>query len=29
MTRVMNVDENPAYPAVVEALKADRVVSHL
>jgi transposase-like protein len=26
MPRVMNVDKNPAYPAAVEALKADGVI---
>src|SRR5438105_14615871 len=26
MPRVMNVDKNPAYPAAVEALKADKVL---
>ncbi|MEA3007123.1 MAG: hypothetical protein QOI94_2392, partial [Acidobacteriaceae bacterium] len=27
MPRVMNVDKNPAYPAAVEALKADGMIS--
>jgi len=26
MPRVMNVDKNPAYPAAVEALKADGAI---
>ncbi|MCU1259501.1 MAG: Integrase catalytic region [Bryobacterales bacterium] len=26
MPRVMNVDKNPAYPAAVEALKADGTI---
>jgi IS6 family transposase len=26
MPRVLNVDKNPAYPAVVEALKADSTI---
>ena len=26
MPRVMNVDKNPAYPAAVEALKADGII---
>src|SRR5579863_9319556 len=28
MPRVMNVDQNPAYPAAVEALKADGAIPH-
>jgi transposase-like protein len=28
MPRVMNVDKNPAYPAAVEALKADGTIPH-
>jgi transposase, IS6 family len=27
MLRVMNVDKNPAYPAAVEALKAERAIA--